>query len=229
MTNETDSSNVVLGINVSFVERKLEDEEWSEEEHQEMSLKTINNFINQLKSKLEDNIADRILICNAGLCFIDDLEVGVNKIEDFELVTVYVLLTNTVPAEELDGILLEMDDYGFYANYPNQEGQIVIQGYDEGEYDTGYFASTIGRWDADPEYYIASENIDHGKNVPHLYRMLFSYNIAKDILLNNLKVNDQVEVNDNKYLKSYSEKALIVAKNIGDEKWAERLERRMKE
>ena len=33
-----------------------------------------------------------------------------------------------------------MDDYAFHAVFPNDKGQLVIQGYEEGEYDTGYFS-----------------------------------------------------------------------------------------
>ena len=43
-----------------------------------------------------------------------------------------------------------MSNYGFYASYQNYQGEIITQGYDEGEYDTGYFAANSG--DAQKEY-----------------------------------------------------------------------------
>ena len=51
-----------------------------------------------------------------------------------------------------------MSDYGFYASYQNYEGEIITQGYDEGEYDTGYFAANVGNWDLDPKEYISDKN-----------------------------------------------------------------------
>ena len=38
------------------------------------------------------------------------------------------------------------------------KGEIVTQIYDQGEYDTGYFAATVGNWDLDAEQYVGKEN-----------------------------------------------------------------------
>ena len=48
-----------------------------------------------------------------------------------------------------------MSDYGFYASYQNYEGEIITQGYDYGEYDTGYFAANRGD---DQKEYISDKN-----------------------------------------------------------------------
>ena len=49
-----------------------------------------------------------------------------------------------------------MSDYGFYASYQNYEGEIITQGYDYGEYDTGYFAPSALPGDVDE--YISDKN-----------------------------------------------------------------------
>ena len=165
------SSKFVLRIDLRFVENKLDHEEWSDEEYSKMALEMIDDFINELKDKLEGGISDRILISNSKEFFIDDLKKGAKKIKIFDsFIDLYFLVTKAITAEELDGLFIKMDDYGFYSSYPNDNGEIIVQGYDYGEYDTGYFASTIGGWDSDPESYIATENMN--------YLILFSHNIA---------------------------------------------------
>ena len=203
-----------------------------------MALDLINNFIKELKVKIEGGLSDRVLISGDEKIIIDELEAGIKKIEYIDGAKFYLLVTKAMPAEEMDGLLLEMDDYGFYASYPNDDGHVVVQGYDYGEYDTGYFAA-IAEGDPDswdPENYRATENID-GTNGFYLYGISFPYNLAKDILLNKLKINDHDEVNHNKYVKSFCEKAekitnnsvnyrgiaSAIAKEIGDKERAKKV------
>tara|TARA_B100000686_G_C16696943_1_gene921097 strand:+ start:231 stop:1409 length:1179 start_codon:yes stop_codon:yes gene_type:complete len=227
----------VLSIFCDFVERRFDDEEWPEKKKLKMGLDAINSFIDELKGKIEGGILDRILICNPEKYYIDELDKGIKKIEYFDGIKIYLLVRKTMPAETMNDLLLEMDDYGFYASYPNDDGHVVVQGYDKGEYDTGYFAA-IAEGDPeswDPENYRATENID-GLGM-YLYGIFFPHNIAEDIILNNLKINDHVDVKDNKYVKSYCEKAekltnnsgnylgiaLAIAEDIGDKEWAKKV------
>ena len=53
-----------------------------------------------------------------------------------------------------------MSDYAFGASYIT-EGEIVTQSYDYGEYDTGYFAVTLGNWDHDVEQYLNKSGYIH--------------------------------------------------------------------
>ena len=75
---------------------------------------------------------------------------------NFEYLNVYILLKTKILGEELNNIFLSMSDYGFYADYPDDEEKIITQGYDKGEYDTGYFAANAGNYD--PEGYISDKN-----------------------------------------------------------------------
>ena len=51
---------------------------------------------------------------------------------------IYIFLINEISSYDLNGLFLSMDDYGFYAIFPSN-GELINQGYDEGEYNTGYF------------------------------------------------------------------------------------------
>ena len=227
----TQNSKFVLCIDMDFVERKFEDEEWSDEEYYKISLKTIEEFVNDIKNKTEGNIADRILICNPEEYFIDDLKKGVKKIKCFDGIKAYVLVTKEIPALDLDSILLDIDYYGFYASYPNDEGEIITQGYDEGEYDTGYFAATIGNWNLDAEQYISKESLEAKYNQWRQYKNHDAYNKAKDILMNGVTVNDQ------EWAVNLCKKAELIAKSfnhlisiaddiykkLGDKKWVKKV------
>lgn len=50
-----------------------------------------------------------------------------------------MVLTKEVPTEIMNALFLDMDEYGFYATFENDD-EIIQQGYDYGEYDTGYFS-----------------------------------------------------------------------------------------
>tara|TARA_B100000427_G_C15265695_1_gene488635 strand:- start:270 stop:713 length:444 start_codon:yes stop_codon:yes gene_type:complete len=67
------------------------------------------------------------------------------KSNNWEDLNVYILLKTKILGDELNKIFFNMSDYGFYASYQNYEGEIITQGYDEGEYDTGYYAANRGK------------------------------------------------------------------------------------
>ena len=227
----TQNSNFVLCIDMEFVERKFEDEEWPDEEYYKTSLKTIEDFVNDIKDKIKGNIADRILICNPEEYFIDDLKQGIKKIKCFDGIKVYVLITKEISALDLDSILLDIDTYGFYASYPNNEGEIITQGYDEGEYDTGYFAATIGNWDLDAKQYINIESLEAKYNQWRQYKNYDAYYKAKDILINGVTVNDQEWAINlckkaERIAKSFNHLISIadeIYKKLGDKKWARKV------
>ena len=193
---ESEDQGFVLSIDIDFVERKFEDEEWPEKKKSQMALDVINNFIKELKDKIRGSLSDRILISEPGNFIIDELESGIKKIECFYSSKIYLLVTKMPEKPRyhpLDGLLLEMDNYNFCANYLDGD-EIISQGYDNGEYDSGYFARTIEGWDSDPEAHIVTENTDSS----HTF---FSFNMAKDIFTNNVEINHQ------EIAASYCEKA----------------------
>jgi DNA modification methylase len=124
-----------------------------------------NNFVDQMKSfidefkeKFDGVIGEKILISYNSEDFYDLSELKNTLDSNFEYLSVYILLKTKILGEELNNIFLSMSDYGFYADYPNDEEKIITQGYDKGEYDTGYFAANTGNWDLDPEGYISDKN-----------------------------------------------------------------------
>ena len=77
------------------------------------------------------------------------------KSNNWEDLNVYILIKTKILGDELNKIFFNMSDYGFYASYQNYQGEIITQGYDEGEYDTGYFAANRGD---DQKEYISDKN-----------------------------------------------------------------------
>ena len=116
------------------------------------------DFIDEFKEKFDGVIGEKILISYNSENFYELSELKNTFKSNFEDLNVYILLKTKILGENLNNIFLSMSDYGFYASYPDNEEKIITQGYDEGEYDTGYFAGTIGNWDCDPTYYISDEN-----------------------------------------------------------------------
>jgi hypothetical protein len=116
-------------------------------------------FIDELKEKVDGSIGKKILISYNTEDFHELSELkNTFKSNHWEDLKVYILLKTKILGEELNSIFLSMSDYGFYASYPDNEEKIITQGYDGGEYDTGYFAVTIGNWDGDAEQYVSKEN-----------------------------------------------------------------------
>jgi len=116
------------------------------------------DFIDEFKEKFDGVIGEKILISYNSEDFHELSELRNTFKSNFEDLNVYILLKTKILGEDLNNIFLSMSDYGFYASYPDNEEKIITQGYDEGEYDTGYFAGIIGNWDCDPKYYISDEN-----------------------------------------------------------------------
>ena len=116
------------------------------------------SFIDEFKEKFDGVIGEKILISYNSEDFYDLSELKNTLDSNFENLHVYILLKTKILGEELNNIFLSMSDYGFYADYPNDEEKIITQGYDKGEYDTGYFAANTGNWDLDPEGYISDKN-----------------------------------------------------------------------
>jgi predicted DNA-binding WGR domain protein len=230
--DKADSSKVVLCLKTEFVERKFEEEEWTDAVVSEMALETIDEFVNDIKNKIGGNVDDRILICDPEEYYIDDLKKGIKKIKNFDDAEVYILITKAMPAVDLDSLLLDMDDYQFYANFPNDEGEIITQGYARGEYNTGYFAAVADSDpDWDPDSYINIESLDDERSSWRGYKTVDTYNKAKDILISGIKINNQEWVN--KFCKKAEQRAKDsfdftyiaeeVYKNIGDKEWAKNL------
>ena len=162
--------NYLIKISPSFLFTKINNWENDEgldkdnnptQEATDYCVDRMKGFIDELKEKFdgEDNpIGEKILISYNSEDFYELSELKNTFKSNWEDLSVYILLKTKILGEELNSIFLSMSDYGFYASYPDNEEKIITQGYDDGEYDTGYFAGSIGNWDCDPEQYISDEN-----------------------------------------------------------------------
>ena len=113
-------------------------------------------FIDELKEKFGGSIGEKILISYNSEDFHELSELKNTFKSNWEDLNVYILLKTKILGEELNSIFLSMSDYGFAAWYPDNGEKIITQSYDEGEYDTGYFAPSQLAGDVDE--YISDEN-----------------------------------------------------------------------
>ena len=178
-----DATRSVLILSIDIVFRTFEDdydydEEVSGEDFRISSLNLIEKFISALKEQVGGHLEDKVLISTLEGKNLYELKEGVKKfktIADYECCILYVVLTKKIPSEELDGLFLDMDLYGFSATFPcfpDEENKLITQGYDEGEYNTGYFSNDKG-----PSYV---EMLPNGSNS---HFQMKEYNKAKEMLL----------------------------------------------
>ena len=118
------------------------------QEAKDWMVASIESFVDDFKEKAEAFFGEKILIGERIIFNIEgkedlhELDEKANTIEvelgDYDETRIFILLINEISADDLNGVFLSMDDYGFYAQFPSN-GELIEQGYDEGEYDTGYF------------------------------------------------------------------------------------------
>jgi len=111
-------------------------------EFYEIANENISEFLNAIKEKLGGFINNKIAISIDDQ--IKEYQEGMldNSIEDYENILLYVVATKEIPADMLNALFLDMSDYGFYAMFKNNNtDETIIQGYDYGEYDSGYFSN----------------------------------------------------------------------------------------
>lgn len=161
------ADNYLIKISPSFLFTKIhnwENDEGLDKDYNptqkaiDYCIDRMKGFIDEFKEKLDGDIGEKILISYNSEDFHELSELKNTFKSNFEDLNVYILLKTKILGEDLNSIFLSMSDYGFYASYPDNEEKIITQGYDDGEYDTGYFAGSIGNWDCDPENYISDEN-----------------------------------------------------------------------
>ena len=178
-----DATRSVLRLMIDFVFKTFEDdydydEEVSGEDLRVSSLNLIEKFISAIKEQVGGHLEDKVLISPSDGSNLYELKEGVKKfktIGDYDCCCLYVVLTKKIPSEKLDGLFLDMDLYGFSATFPcfpDEENKLITQGYDEGEYNTGYFSNDKG-----PSYV---EMLPNGSNS---HFQMKEYNKAKEMLL----------------------------------------------
>ena len=138
-----DERTVIAFCTNTFVNNTMEDmyddDSNLPEEAYEIVGEKLEEFISEVKDKFEGNIEDKILINIDGKLKEFDTSLINDTIEDFESLYLYMVMTKEIPGDSINALLLNLDEYGFYSMYQN-DGDTIIQGYDYGEYDTGYFS-----------------------------------------------------------------------------------------
>jgi hypothetical protein len=171
--DEYDDGRMVIGFSIwtltfAAIEEMIEDDGTIPEDGLEIVNENISEFLETIKEKLEENVEDRIAISLDGKIYEYHEGIIDNSVKDFEKIYLYIISSKEIPANQLNALFLDMDDYGFAAKFINYDKDIVIsQAYDYGEYDTGWFS------DHHHENYI-----DYKFTAPN-------YNEACDFLLNN--------------------------------------------
>ncbi|MBD3807758.1 MAG: hypothetical protein IE880_03470 [Epsilonproteobacteria bacterium] len=128
-------------VAISNLLSDLEDIE-DDDEKIELGREKIEEFTETLSDKLQGNLDEVKLISPDP--WADDKEVldyenGLAKV-NYESI-LFLQINKDVPLDVLNAIFLDMNDYGFYANILQENGDFLTQGYDFGEYNTGWFSN----------------------------------------------------------------------------------------
>jgi len=138
------TNNITFGT----AEDLADDDNNISEESAEIVGEKVDEFIDAVREKFENNIEDKILITINNELKEYDASLLTSETAYSEDIILYMVVTKDIPADIVNALLLDLDEYGFYALMNNEDADaMVIQGYDFGEYDTGYFSH-----DADDVY-----------------------------------------------------------------------------
>jgi len=111
------------------------------DEFNEYIYKRTNEFIQELKESFNGIMGEQIVSTSFG-AFQDynDDDKRNYKYDDEDYINLYIKINKQLPIDKLDAIFLSMNEYEFYAKFENDDEEVIVQGYDQGEYDTGYFS-----------------------------------------------------------------------------------------
>ena len=148
--SETTDNPFVIGILPSFLYSAIEDD-LTDEDYPTMrpeicakAFEKAHEFLNEFLYRFDSAgpFAD-YLIADQDETDFYSLEDGIKngKIKDISSAIMYFYLTEPMDEYEVNDYFLAMDEYGFYAYFKNSNDQLITQGYDFGEYDTGFFAA----------------------------------------------------------------------------------------
>ena len=141
-----EDGRILVGVNAGG-EIYIATEDLDENEQKkidDISNKILDRFIKYLENLFGTIMEDNIKVSYDNK--IVDYKKGntIKNIYDPETVSIYFVLTKKLPPELLNAKFLETEDFSFYALFPSfSENCYISQGYDYGEYDTGYFAGGL--------------------------------------------------------------------------------------
>jgi len=97
-------------------------------------------LIEDINSKLGGFVESRVLVSSYSDDNLFEFEEGISQV-DFDGLDIYFVMTKEIPQDILNAIFLDVTEYGMSAEFVGEDGDIITQSYDSGEYDTGYFES----------------------------------------------------------------------------------------
>ena len=106
----------------------------------------IKDFVNAFKESAEEFLQEKIFINQKILV---DMRLATYELEEWIKIVgdeepifdgdgMFIYLKSEILPNDLNAIFLSMENHHFYVNFPN-DGNLINQGYSEGEYNTGYF------------------------------------------------------------------------------------------
>lgn len=167
----------VVGVSVGqFVFREVEDKDLFNDdgdflpEAYELAVEKIDEFIDELKSKFKNILEDKMVFELDGnlkeYTSSADSSIKGQEMKGLEEIYLFFVITKKLPADVLNSLFLDIDN-GFYAIFESyDEGEIIIQGYDYGEYDTGFFSD----W-CEPNNYV-NQFVGSWRNYPEVVNKL---------------------------------------------------------
>jgi len=118
-----------------------------QDEKTEFASEKIEEFIEALSELLHGNIEENYFMApkepkyDGDSQYVGEVMAFDDALETVDMeATLFLVITKEIPQDTLNAIFLNMVDFGFYADVEDENGDFITQGYDFGEYDTGWFS-----------------------------------------------------------------------------------------
>jgi len=172
-------TNRIIKITKSFYGELLDGDN---EKQIQFLIGKVNKFLSDLNSEFDGAFIDKTLFLNSNnvlKVYPDEFE---NELRpdliwiDMDGISFFMMFDKEMKYGFINEKFLNMSEYGFYANYESVNKRIS-QGYDYGEYDTGWFSPYPPD---DQEQYIIKENLDEYKEALKIFQKDKSIELEKE-------------------------------------------------
>ena len=172
-------TNRIIKITKSFYGELLDGDN---EKQIQFLIGKVNKFLSDLNSEFDGAFIDKTLFLNSN----NVLKVYPDQFEnelrpdliwiDMDGISFFMMFDKEMKYGFINEKFLNMSEYGFYANYESVNKRIS-QGYDYGEYDTGWFSPYPPD---DQEQYIIKENLDEYEEALKIFQKDKSIELQKE-------------------------------------------------
>ncbi len=172
-------TNRIIKITKSFYGELLDGDN---EKQIQFLIGKVNKFLSDLNSEFDGAFIDKTLFLNSNnvlKVYPDEFE---NELRpdliwiDMDGISFFMMFDKEMKYGFINEKFLNMSEYGFYANYESVNKRIS-QGYDYGEYDTGWFSPYPPD---DQEQYIIKENLDEYEEALKIFQKDKSIELQKE-------------------------------------------------